>query len=204
MYQIIFGIIFVIFGLSVYVFIKDNQKKSITPSLYGWVILLVASLLAMASFFTANGLSYSSVIAGVMFLANVFGLIFIIGYLLYKDDKNLSVNWLDIFSFVSSIVIVVFWYFSNDAYTANLLIQALMVFGYIVHINNIYKHKKAVDSFLFWILSLATCLLSFITSYGEGSELAIINSWRSSVSVIVLLLFMWYYRQKEQVLLKRL
>ena len=192
--MVISVIILVTFSISVWVFIRENEKSNKLPSVYGWGILLLSSILATVSFFADIGsVSAKSIIAGIMFVGNVLGLIVIVVYLTLKKEKNLSINSVDKFSFLASFVIVLFWYISNDAYHTNIALQALMVAGYVVLVNNLYKQKKCTESFLFWGLAFIASILSFIPAYSENSSLAIINSWRSTISVSVILSFMIYY-----------
>ena len=166
--------------------------------MYGWSILLLSSTLALISFFVDDrGVSAKGIIAGIMFIGNVLGLVIIVGYLMLKKEKNLSTNLVDKFSFSVSIVIVLFWYISNDAYHTNIALQVLMVTGYVVLVNNLYKQKKCAESFLFWGLAFIASALSFIPVYGENNSLAIVNSWRSIISVSVVISFMAYYRKDK-------
>lgn len=198
--MIISVIILIIFVISVWIFVRENEKNDRLPSVYGWSILLLSSTLALASFFTNSGeISMCSIVAGIMFIGNVLGLIIIVGYLILKKKKNLSINLIDKFSFLASTLIVSFWILSSDAYHTNIALQALMVTGYIVLVNNLYKQKKCTESFLFWGLALLASTLSFIPSYTENSSLAIINSWRATISVSIVLSFMTYYWRKNKI-----
>lgn len=191
-------IILTIFIISALVFVREDKKNDKLPCVYGWSILLLSNILALISFFVNNGeVSVKSVIAGIMFIGNTFGLTIIVSYLLLKKEKNLSINSVDKFSFLVSVAIILSWYTSNDAYHANIALQALMTTGYVVLVNNLYKQKKCAESFFFWGLGFIISILSFIPVYGENDPLAIINSWRAAISVSVVLSFMTYYRKDK-------
>ena len=181
-------IILIIFIASICVFIRENKKSNKLPSIYGWSILLFSSILALISFFVNDGgVSTEGVIGGVMYIGNVMGITIIVTYLALKKEKNLSTNWIDKLSLSVGVIIILFWYISDNAYYTNIAVQVLMTIGYIIIINNISKQKKCTESFLFWGLGLLASALSFIPVYSEDKSLAIINSWRAIILVSLVL-----------------
>lgn len=195
--MIISVIILLLFLSSVLVFIRESGGKRVMPSLLGWSIFLLTSILALISFFTSSGgLNERNFIAGTLFIGNLLGLVIIVVFLLMQKRKNFSVNMVDKISLVSSVVVAIFWCATSNSFAANLLLQTMMLLGYIVLINNITKNKRCVEPFLFWLISLTTGLLSFIPAAETGNFLAVVASTRSTVSVVTLLTVMTYYKLK--------
>ena len=189
----LYFLILAVFSISIYVFIEENRGKKQMPSLLGWLVLALASILSLITFFVFEGLNSDSVMKAVMYVGNVLGTVTIVFFLTIQKNKNLSLtlNLKDKILLIGVVSTVLFWGTTRNAFVANILVQVLMAIGYLFFINAMVKTKKRLDSFLFWLLALLTTVLSL--PLVEGSLLATINTWRSLVCISSVLMVMAYY-----------
>ncbi len=161
------------------------------PSLLGWLTLMLASTMALISFFVSDGLNSSNIIKSVMYVGNTLGTLAIVAFLVSQKNKNLSMNLKDKILLVGVVLVVIFWSMTKNAFTANILTQAVMTVGYLFFLNAMIKMKRRLDSFLFWLLALLTTVLSFPLI--KGNLLATINTLRSLICISLVLIVMAYY-----------
>lgn len=168
--------------------------KKVEPTLSTWLIFWAATSLALASYlatknreFFAAALNGADVITDVLIILTT--VLFAVARWKLKPFEKYYLFGL--------ICIAAFWFFSQNAFHANLLIQALLALAYFPTIHNIIKLKRNTESFLVWGLILLSTAVSLYPTYiswqEKGNILAFIYSARSFALITTLIILMLVY-----------
>lgn len=200
---IIYGIIAMCFLFSTFIFIKNSKSEQVEmPSISAWGTILLAVTLALATFI-ANGKSIFDP-DGALFVLNVFGTVSIFGVLLLNKKRNFSVSPKDKKILTIVPFIVTYWFITGDAFISNLCLQAILTVGYVLLVNKMFEIRRKVDTYPFWICAFVGSALSLPLVYSaeKVDTLSLINSWRATISVAVVLTTMVAMDRKNKSIVK--
>ncbi|OGD68812.1 hypothetical protein A2996_03040 [Candidatus Campbellbacteria bacterium RIFCSPLOWO2_01_FULL_34_15] len=185
------------------IFIKNSKSDKIEPpSITAWATILLAVILALATFI-ANGKSIFDP-DGALFVLNVLGTVSIFTVLLLNKKRNFTVSSKDKKILTIVPFIVVYWFITGDAFVSNLCLQAILTVGFILLINKMIEIQKKIDTYSFWICAFVANALSFPLVYSaqEVNTLSLINSWRAGISVTAILVTMVVMDLKNKSIVK--
>lgn len=191
------------FLFSTFIFIKNSKSEQVEmPSISAWGTILLAVTLALATFI-ANGKSIFDP-DGALFVLNVFGTIAIVTVLLFSKKKNYTISPKDKKILTIVPFIVTYWFITGDAFISNLCLQAILTVGYILLVNRMFEIQKKVDTYPFWICAFIGSALSLPLVYSSEKidTLSLINSWRATISVAVVLATMVAMDRKNKSVVK--
>ena len=174
--------------------------KRVEPTLSTWLIFCSATSLSLASYLsTAN----KNFLAAALNGADVFTDVLIILTTVFFAVTRWRIKSFEKYYLLGLVFIAGFWFFTKDAFHANLLIQALLILAYIPTFHNLIKLKRNTESFTVWgiiLLSTAFSLYPTFNSWQQkGNYLAFIYSVRSFVMISILMVLMLkYYRRNNR------
>ncbi len=169
-------------------YIYQIKKKNIQPAIATWFIFSVATFVSACSYIVATDKKWME---GVMIVSDsLFTFLTLVFTLIFTHSK-FQFNAFQVFYLASTCMIVVLWWFTKNAFYANLLVQLLIAIGYIPTIENLLKAQKNPESFLAWSLTFSAGAVSLYPAYQGGNKLSILYSVRSMLLVGILLFLIW-------------
>jgi len=194
---IIFCLILVLTGMSVWVFFKNVTGANTRPSILAWFIISITTGIALASFLcNLSVLNEANIAKGALFFANFGASVVIFLRLLYLGGYNLKLSVFDKVSSVAATWILIYWFLSDDPVGANLCTQGLMIISYCLIIERVVKTKGKSDNRLFWWCAVGMSILSLVSIQG-GGILEAVNTYRSIISTSAVLGTIYYFRVKQ-------
>ncbi len=172
--------------------------KKVQPTLSTWLIFFSATTLSLVSYLsTANKDFFAAALNG----ADVLTDIIIILTTVFFAETRWKLKPFEKYYLAGLVFIAAFWFFTKDAFQANLLIQVLLALAYIPTMHNIFKSKHNSESFTVWgliLLSTTVSLLPTFNSWQEkGNILAFIYSARSFTLISLLMILMYIYHRRQ-------
>lgn len=166
-------------------------RKEIGPALSTWLIVLTGVLLSFATYVAAEDKDIKSGILNTVDL--VAALTIASSVMLWGNVSGIRFKPFEKKYLIGAGAIVVFWIISKNAFISNLLVQILLIIGYIPTIQNLITEKRNTESFSAWLAMLAAGVIALYPAIVGGNTLAIIYTSRSTFVVSVILTFMTFY-----------
>lgn len=182
-----------LFCAAVVLYIRNAFKSPEKPALGMWVLFSSATFLNVLSMFVHT--SGESKALSNMFSIVDFSACIVVVCALTFSHVALRVEKFERKYFWGIPLIISFWIFTKDEFSANLLSQGLIVLGYFPTLHKIMKNGRNTEPFFPWGLNLAATLVSFYPAYAEHNILAEIYAWRSLIQMSSLLLIMYMYKR---------
>lgn len=177
--------------LAVYYYYLISRKK-IRPSLAMWVFFFLAISMSLFTYLKNDEFSALDNIlntADLFFVASVTLSILIFG------DTHSHFNRFDKWCLAVVGGILLFWFFTQNHYVTNILVQGILVVAYFPVVNRMLVSGENHESYLIWGGMLLAGFLALPIS--EGS-LAFIYITRTIVSIVGLLGLMLYVDSKKR------
>ena len=173
-------------------------RHQVEATLSSWLIFLAGTTTSFLSYLAS---SHKNFTGGVLNGADVLGDLIVVFSIIFFAKTGWRLKSFEKYYLIGLILIVVFWFFTADAFHSNLLIQILLAFGYLPTVHNLIKFKRNTESFAVWGLILVASIIgtypAFYSWKATGNILAIVYSVRSVVLIAVLMLLMYIYRPKQ-------
>lgn len=183
-----------LYFLAGFVYLRRIVRSASAPTIGMWLLFSVATFLNSLSIFIAakgkllsNLYSYGDFVMSATILLT----------LLTRTKVRLArfeVVYLGI-----AAVIVGFWCVSGSAVTANLLVQGLILVGYVPAIHKMIATKRNTEAFDTWLLFLLAGAVSLYPAYAENNLLSVIYSWRTVIMISVMLVLMTKYERRRRI-----
>ena len=159
-------------------------KGRIKPALAMWIFSTIAVAMSLITYLSEGNYSFLDNIINsidLFYVATVSVAIMIFG------DTSSRFNRFDTGCLIAVIIIVIFWFFTQNHFITNILIQTIMVIAYFPVIKRLTDSKENTEPFSVWIGMLIAPGISLLSSKGL---LATIYAVRAIVCVSLLLMLM--------------
>lgn len=101
---------------------------------------------------------------------------------------------------LASFVVLIFWSFTKDQFTAYVLLQVSVLIGYIPVCKRLWNAKENKDSFILWgAIFLSSCVASY-AAYEKDDLQSWINIIRSVGSTLLVVVLMFRIELKNKAL----
>ncbi len=169
----------------VYFIIQGN----IHPTLMTWIMFLVTVSLSLWTYrSTKNNNIFDNVCNTVDLFAVILTLIFII---LFDKRVRFSLNAVEVFCILFSILILFFWRITKRHELSNILLQIIMVVAYFPMFYQLWNATEPTESLINWSISVAFSLFGVLTGIIAKNRLAILYSLRALIlGLIVIILIL--------------
>jgi hypothetical protein len=104
--------------------------------------------------------------------------------IVFFGDKSSRFNRFDMFCIAVVAAILIFWFFTQNHFVTNLLVQGILVVAYFPVVSRIVKTKQNHENYLIWTGMLLAALLAMPISEGQ---LALIYTGRAVVCILLLM-----------------
>lgn len=167
-------------------------KHKVEATLSTWLIFLAGTSTSFLSYLIS---SHKAFLPGVLNGADVIGDLIVIFSIVFFGVTRWKIKPFEKYYLIGLVIIGLFWFFSSDAFYANLLIQILLTLAYA---HTIIKLKRNTESFLVWGLILFASVASLYPTYNacqsSGNILALIYSVRSVILISFLIVIMFIFK----------
>lgn len=161
-------------------------KKEIKPALAMWIMFSVAIGMSLITYLSESNFGFLNNILNtvdVFYVVTVFVAVAIFG------DKSSRITRFDKGCLLVVLIIVIFWFFTQNHLVTNILIQGILVIAYFPVVKRLFETRENNESFLIWIGMFIASVLSLLSSKGL---LATVYSVRAIICVgSLLLLMLW-------------
>lgn len=182
-------------AVAVFFYCRKIYRKEAEPALSTWLIFFTATFLSFLSYCFSENWDWKS---GIMNFSDTAGDFIVLGFIVAVGDK--SKKRLKPFEkkyLAGAAFIVLFWIFSQNAFTANLLLQLLLIIGYFPTIQNMISEKKNTEPMAGWAIIFIAALFALYPAIVEGNALAVIYAGRAITMLSIVLSLMVYYEIKN-------
>jgi hypothetical protein len=159
-------------------------KGEIKPALAMWLSFSVAVIMSFVTYIYDGGYSFLDNIMNAVDLVYVVTICLAI---VIFGDKSSKLTMFDIGCLATVLIIVVFWFFTQNHRVTNLLMQTILVIAYFPVVKRLLDSKENTEPFSVWIGMLLAPMIALLSSRGT---LATIYSVRAIICVGLLLLLM--------------
>ncbi len=174
-------------------YIKGIIQNSVVPTKSTWIIFSIVTGLNVSSFLTNK----FDLVSGAYGITDFFLCLMILTVtLVYSQKSKLSFKSFEKYYLVGAFICVLFWIISDNSFQTNLLVQTLIIIGYIPTIHNILSTKRSSESKLSWTIWSIGGFLSLYPAIEKQNTLAIVYSFRAT-TMCLLILFLTYKFQKK-------
>lgn len=174
-------------------YIKKIIQEIVVPTKSTWIIFSIVTSLSVSSFLTNK----FDLVSGAYGIADFFGCLLILATtLIYSQKSKISFKSFEKYYLVGALICVLFWIISDNPFQTNLLVQTLIIIGYIPTIHNILSSKKSSESKLIWTIWGIGAFLSLYPAIEKQNILAIVYSLRAT-TMCLLIIFLTYKFQKK-------
>lgn len=160
------------------------RQKRIQPALAMWVFFTLAVSMSLITYIKEGPFGFWDNALNTTDLFLVVSVV--VGILLY-GDKSMHFNKFDLLCLGAVSMVIVFWFFTQNHFIANLSIQIIMVLAYFPVVRRMLKSKKNTEPFVVWAAMMIVPLVSMLSSKGL---LASVYAIRASICTALLLTLM--------------
>lgn len=173
-----------------------TYKQKIKPALAMWIFFTIAVAISLTTYLKSDHFSLWDNILNTTDLV----LTVIVSFAIYFfGDHSSRFSRFDKGCLAAVLVILLFWFFTQNHFVTHALTQGILVIAYFPVISRLWKTRENGESFLIWTGMLLAPVLSLVSSKGM---LATIYSVRAIVCIALLLMLMLrveYLKQKSSV-----
>lgn len=173
-----------------------TYKQKIKPALAMWIFFTIAVAISLTTYLKSDHFSLWDNILNTTDLV----LTVIVSFAIYFfGDHSSRFSRFDKGCLAAVLVILLFWFFTQNHLVTHALTQGILVIAYFPVISRLWKTRENGESFLIWTGMLLAPVLSLVSSKGM---LATIYSVRAIVCIALLLMLMLrveYLKQKSTV-----
>ena len=159
-------------------------KKKIKPALAMWIFFSIAVIMSLKTYLSEGTYSF---LDNIMNSADLLLVLTVSGAIIIFGDKSSKFTRFDKGCLAAVMLIVIFWIFTQNHKTTNLMIQGIMVIAYFPVVKRFIESSENTEPFSVWIGMLLAPIFSLISSKGI---LASIYSIRAIICVGILLILM--------------
>jgi hypothetical protein len=177
--------------LGIYYYYLISRKK-IRPALAMWVFFFLAVALSLFTYLKNGDFSvWDNILntADLFFVGSVTLSIVIFG------DTHSRFNRFDMGCLIVVAGIILFWLFTHNHFTTNLLVQGILVVAYFPVVNRMLISGENHESYLIWGGMLLAAILAMPVSEGD---LALIYTARAIISILALMGLMLFTDLKKK------
>jgi len=179
-------------------FISNVRKKETTPPVTTWFIFLLGTGISIGTYVTFKKHDLQSGILNIMDFTCT-GLSFVAVWL--WGNRSVPFTVLEKFSIIVAICIVMVWKLTENAMTANLLAQMLIMIGYIPTIHRMISWKKNTESFQTWSIVLLAGFVGLVPAILDYDTLAVIYALRGIIMVSLVMCVSAHYALQAKIFL---
>jgi hypothetical protein len=164
---------------------------AVSPALATWLICALATTLSLATYLAANK-GEKPAIANIANRVDPVVLWIVVMVITLSSKSDIRFGAFDTACLAAASFVVVIWVLTHSARTANLLIQLIMIAGYLPTFHRLFQAGRNTESFASWGINLAVCALYLVPPIRKRDSLAIVYSVRAIVCVAAVLAAMMY------------
>jgi len=170
----------------------EIYKKKISPALSTWIIMALGVVLSITTYLISSDFNY---LGAALNFGDVLCNVIIITMLLTTQKSSVRFKSFEKKYLLASLIIVIFWILSRNAFISNLLVQLILVVSYLPTIQKLLTEKKNTESIFAWSICLFASLVSLFSSFASGNFLSIVYVMRSSIMIGLVLAIAIYFER---------
>ena len=186
--------VLVIVGTLWYIYLALRGEK-VKPVLAAWIVNSVAAILSFATYWTAPKHSFVSNAYNATSILTINSIMVAAVIVMRRDKKGLNFSPFQIKCLRGSAAIAIFWIvlvwgFHGTGIIPNILTQFMMLIGYFVIGERLWRATKNTESLISWWCIVAASFAGMITAALSRDWLASIFASRTFLGSLVLVLIM--------------
>ena len=162
-------------------------KRKISPTLSTWIIFSAATALAISSYLVA---SHNNIVSGVLPAVDAFVTFVIMIAIAVCTYSGLHFKPFEKYYLIAAGFIALFWGITGNAFIANLLVQILIIVGYLPTLQTLLSAKKNPESLPVWSFDLIAACISLYPAIIGGDFLSSIYSLRAVIMILIVVILM--------------
>ncbi len=180
----------VIVGTIWYIYLALSGKK-VKPVLAAWIVNSVATILSFATYWTAPKHSFVSNAYNATSILTINAILVAALILMRREKKGLSFSTFQIKCLWCSVLITIFWVvlvwgFHGTGIVPNILMQVMMLIGYFVIIEKLWRATTNTESLFTWWCIVLASLAGMITADMSHDWLASIFAGRTFIGSLAI------------------
>lgn len=181
-----------IFGNLTY--IKGIMKGTVTPTKSTWIIFTIVTGLNVVSFLTNS----FDVVSGAYGITDFFlSLMIMVIALIYARKSKVSFKSFEKYYLAGAAVCVLFWVISENPFQTNLLVQTLIIVGYIPTIHSMLSTKSSSESVTSWTIWATGSFMSLYPAIAHSNVLAVVYSLRGTTMCLIILALTYRFQRRS-------
>jgi hypothetical protein len=186
--------VLVIVGTIWYIYLALTGKK-VKPVLAAWIMNSVATILSFATYWTAPKHSFVSNAYNATSILTINATLVSTLILMRREKKGLSFSPFQIKCLLGSSLIAAFWVvlvwgFHGTGIVPNILTQVMMLIGYFVIAERLWRATVNTESLFTWWCIVLASLAGMVTAAMSHDWLASLFASRTFVGSFILVLLM--------------
>lgn len=196
--------VLVIVGTIWYIYLALSGKK-VKPVLAAWIVNSVATTLSFATYWTAPRHSFVSNVYNATSVLAVNAILVAALILVRREKKGLSFNLFQIRCLWGSALIAAFWVvlvwgFNGTGIVPNILMQVMMLIGYFVIAERLWRATTNTESLFTWWCIVFASLAGMITASMSRDWLASLFASRTFLGSFILVVLMHRAERRAKLL----
>jgi len=188
-----------IVGTAWYIYLALTGSK-IKPVLASWVVLSGTMTLSFATYWTTPGHSLIGNTANAVGVLNAISILITASYLTVKQGEGVRFSKFQKTCLWASLAIAILWIVNvwilkGTGILPNILMQILMVVGYLVTAEKLWSSRGNSESFFLWWSVTIASAISLYTAYVSNDNLAILYATRATIASATIV---WLMRRAER------
>lgn len=186
--------VLVIVGTIWYIYLTLSGKK-VKPVLAAWIVNSVATILSFATYWTAPKHSFVSNAYNATSILTINAILVATLIVMRQEKKSLNFSPFQIKCLCGSGMIAIFWVvlvwgFHGTGIVPNILTQVMMLIGYFVIAERLWRATANTESLFAWWCIVSASLAGMVTAAMSHDWLASLFASRTFVGSLILVLLM--------------
>jgi hypothetical protein len=160
-------------------------KKRSKPALAMWFFFSIAVTISLITYLKEGNYSFSdNVLNSLDFILTLFVTIAI----MVLGDRSTWFNKFDLGCLFAVLIIVVFWFISQNHWVTNIAVQLILVIAYFPVVRRMLKARENTEPFSVWIALMLAPVFSLLTSKGELAAIYAIRAFLCTGLLLALMI----------------
>ncbi len=176
-----------------FTYIKGIMRGTVTPTKSTWIIFTIVTGLNVASFLTNS----FDLVSGAYGITDFFlSLMILVFALMYSRKSKVSFKSFEKYYLAGAAICVLFWVMSDNPFQTNLLVQTLIIIGYVPTIHSMLSTKSSSESMTSWAIWSVGSFISLYPAIAHSNSLAIVYSLRGTMMCIIILTLTYKFQKR--------
>jgi hypothetical protein len=172
-------------------------KKRSKPALAMWFFFSIAVGISLVTYLKDGNYQFFDNVLNTLDLIMA---VFVTLAIVVLGDKSTWFNKFDLGCLIAVLVIVLFWFISENHWITNISVQLILVIAYFPVVRRMLKANENTEPFSVWIALMLAPMFSLITSKGELASVYAIRAIACTGLLLALMIRIELKRRKSLII----